>query len=99
LEVLREEFSKQQSALQRAQEVTATVTATDAMRVTIVSPKAAAQPQGRVIYVADRSSLIFLANNMPALPAGQAYELWIMPITGSPIPAGCLNQMRMATLR
>jgi anti-sigma-K factor RskA len=85
---LQKEFNEQQTQLQRAQEVTATLTATDALRVTIVGPRAAAQAQGRAIYVPSRSSLIFLANNMPALPARQAYELWLIPKSGSPIPAG-----------
>lgn len=85
---LQKEFSEHQTELQRAEEVVATLTATDALRVTIISSRAAPQPQGRAIYIASRSSLIFLANNMPALPARRAYELWIIPITGSPIPAG-----------
>ena len=85
---LRKEFNEQQIELQRAQEVKATLTATDALRVTIAPPGAAAQPQGRAIYVPSRSSLIFLANNMPALPARRAYELWLIPRSGSPIPAG-----------
>ena len=85
---LQKEFNEQQTELQRAQEVTATLTATDALRVTIIPPRAAVQPQGRAIYVPSRSSLIFLANNMPALPARRAYELWIIPTSGSPIPAG-----------
>ena len=85
---LQKEFNEQQTKLQWAQEVEATLTATDALRVTIVPPRVAAQPQGRTIYVPSRSSLIFLANNMPALPARRAYELWIIPTSGSPIPAG-----------
>jgi anti-sigma-K factor RskA len=85
---LQREFNEQQTELQRAQEVTATLTATDALRITIVPPRATPQPQGRAIYVPSRSSLIFLANNMPALPAERAYELWLMPRIGSPIPAG-----------
>jgi anti-sigma-K factor RskA len=32
--------------------------------------------------------LIFLANNMAALPARRTYELWIIQSNGSPIPAG-----------
>jgi anti-sigma-K factor RskA len=84
---LQKEFNEQQTVLQRAQEVTATLTATDALRITIVPPRATPQPQGRAIYVPSRSSLIFLANNMPALPARRAYELWLMPTKGSPIPA------------
>jgi len=85
---LQKEVNEQQSELQRAQEVTATLTASDALRVTIIPPRATAQPQGRAIYVPSRSSLIFLANNMPALPARRAYELWLLPRSGSPIPAG-----------
>ncbi len=85
---LQNELSAQQSQLLRAREVVATLTATDAVRVTIVAPRVAAQPQGRAIYVPSRSSLIFLANNMPALPARRAYELWLIPTNGSPIPVG-----------
>jgi len=85
---LQKEFDEQQTELQRAQEVTATLTATDALRITIVPPRMTPQPQGRVIYVPSRSSLIFLANNLPALPVRRAYELWIIPSSGSPIPAG-----------
>ena len=76
---LQKEFNEQQIELQRAQEVAVTLTATDALRVTIIPPRAAAQPQGRAIYVPGRSSLIFLANNMPVLPARRAYELWLIP--------------------
>jgi len=85
---LQKEFNEQQTALQQAQEVAATLTATDALRVTIVPARASAQPQGRAIYLPSRSSLIFLANNMPKLPARRAYELWLIPSSGSPIPAG-----------
>lgn len=85
---LQKEFSAQQSDLQQAQEVVATLTATDALRVTIIPPRAAAQPQGRAIYASSQARLIFLANNMPALPARRAYELWVIPRSGSPIPVG-----------
>ena len=85
---LQKEFNEQQGVLQRAQEVTVTLTATDALRVTIIPPRATAQPQGRAIFVPSRSSLIFLANNMPALPARRAYELWVVPSSGSPVPVG-----------
>lgn len=85
---LQKEFNEQQTELQRAQEVTATLNATDALRVTIVPSSAAPQPQGRIIYVPSRSSLIFLANNLPPLPARRAYELWLIPRSGSPIPGG-----------
>jgi anti-sigma-K factor RskA len=81
--------SAQQSAeLQRARDVVSTLTATDAMRVTLVAAKTPPQPQGKAIYVRDRASLIFLASNLQALPAQKAYELWLIPTSGAPSPAG-----------
>jgi anti-sigma-K factor RskA len=79
---------EQQEALEKAREVVETLTATDAMRVTLVAAKTPPQPQGKAIYVRDRSSLIFMASNMPALPPEKAYELWLIPKQGAPIPAG-----------
>jgi anti-sigma-K factor RskA len=53
-----------------------------------VAAKTPPQPQGKAIYVRDRSSLIFLASNFQGLPAQKAYELWLIPTNGAPIPAG-----------
>jgi len=85
---LQSESTQQQDQLQRAREIVETLTATDAMRVTLVAAKTPPQPQGKAIYVRDRSSLIFLASNMPALPTQKAYELWLIPPKGAPVPAG-----------
>jgi anti-sigma-K factor RskA len=85
---LEHEAAEQQAQLERAREVVTTLTASDAMRVTLVAAKTPPQPQGKAIYVRDRSSLIFLASNMPELPAQKAYELWLIPVSGAPIPAG-----------
>ena len=85
---LQDQSTQQLAELQRAREVVSTLTATDAMRVTLVAAKTPPQPQGKAIYVRDRSSLIFLASNLQALPAQKAYELWLIPTSGAPIPAG-----------
>ena len=53
-----------------------------------MAAQAPPQPQGKAIYMRDRSSLIFLASNMPVLPPQKAYELWLIPTSGAPIPAG-----------
>jgi anti-sigma-K factor RskA len=53
-----------------------------------VAAKAPPQPQGKAFYLRNRNSLVFLANNMPALPPQKAYELWLIPVSGNPIPAG-----------
>jgi len=84
----RASASQQELELGQARDVVATLTASDAMRVTLVSAKTPPQPQGKAFYLRNRSSLVFLANNMPPLPPQKAYELWLIPTTGAPIPAG-----------
>jgi anti-sigma-K factor RskA len=78
---MQNESAEQLAELQRAREV-------DAMRVTLVVAKTPPQPQGKAIYVRDQSSLIFLASNFQPLPPQKAYELWLIPTQGAPIPAG-----------
>jgi len=85
---LQSQSAQQQPQLERAREVVSTLTSTKAMRVTLIAAQTPPQPQGRAIYVRDRSSLVFIANNMPALPPQKAYELWLIPTSGAPVPAG-----------
>jgi Anti-sigma-K factor rskA len=79
---------QQQVELQRAREIVSTLTSTDALNLTLVDAKTPPQPQGKVIYVKDRASLILLASNLPPLPLQKAYELWLIPKQGAPIAAG-----------
>ncbi len=49
-------------------------------------------PQGRITYVAERGTLVFLASNMEPLQAYKTYELWLIPADGrDPIPAGTFH--------
>jgi anti-sigma-K factor RskA len=45
-------------------------------------------PAGKAIYSRDRNGLIFVASNLQPVPAQKAYELWLIPMKGAPIPAG-----------
>lgn len=47
-----------------------------------------AMPTGKAIYSKDRSGLVFVASNLQPVPANKAYELWLVPMNGAPIPAG-----------
>jgi anti-sigma-K factor RskA len=85
---LEREATEQQAQLERAREVVATLTATDALVVPVAAPNTPPQPQGKAIYVRDKARLIFVASNMPPLPPQKAYELWLIPASGAPIPAG-----------
>ena len=74
--------------LEELRRIAAPIIQPEAQRVTLVSTKTPPQPQGKAFYLRSRSSLVFLANNMPALPPQKAYELWLIPTSGAPIPAG-----------
>ena len=85
---LRAVSSQQGEELQEARKIVETLRSPGAQVVNVTKTNARPQPQGKAFYVRDRSSLIFLASNMPVLPAQKAYELWLIPKQGSPIPAG-----------
>jgi anti-sigma-K factor RskA len=68
--------------------VVAPIVAADSQRFTLVSVKTPAQPQGKAFYLRNHGMLVFVANNMPQLPPQKAYELWLIPMQGAPMPAG-----------
>ena len=78
----------QREQLLQAKELIATLTSADAVHFTLVAGKTPPQPQGKAIYVRSTSTLVFLASNMPELPPQKTYELWLIPTSGAPIPAG-----------
>jgi anti-sigma-K factor RskA len=74
--------------LEELRKIAAPILQPEAQRVTLVAAKGPPQPQGKAFYLRNRGSLVFLANNMPPLPPQKAYELWLIPTSGAPIPAG-----------
>jgi anti-sigma-K factor RskA len=78
----------QQKQLLQAKELIATLTSADAVHFTLVAAKTPPQPQGKAIYLPRTGTLVFLASNMPDLPPQKTYELWLIPTSGAPIPAG-----------
>jgi len=85
---LEQSYSQQQAQVRAANQVLATLTDPAAARFSLSAAKTKPQPQGKAIYAQNRGSLIFLASNMPAPPPQKAYELWLIPASGAPIPAG-----------
>ncbi len=76
----------------RAQQVLEVLTAPSAQRVTLTEGKVPAQPTARATYLPERGGLILLATNLKPLPEGKAYELWIIPASGTaPVPAGVFS--------
>jgi anti-sigma-K factor RskA len=85
---LQADSEGQQQQLIQAKELIATLTSADAAHFTLVAGKAAPQPSAKAIYVRSNGTLVFLASNMPPLPSQKTYELWLIPTSGAPIPAG-----------
>jgi anti-sigma-K factor RskA len=77
-----------QEGLARAGQIVAMLSDASAAHFTLSAAKAPPQPQGKAIYARDRGSLIFIASNMPTLPPLKTYELWLIPVSGAPIPSG-----------
>ena len=80
--------SRQNQQLVEAKQLLTTLTSPDAVHFTLVAGKTPPQPQGKAIYVPRSGTLVFLANNLPAIPPQKAYELWLIPAIGAPVPAG-----------
>ena len=60
-----------------------------AQHVLLTSAETKPLPQGRIAYVAEKGSLIFLASNLAPLEPYKTYELWLIPADGrDAIPAG-----------
>lgn len=77
--------AKASHAQQALEVLTSPASQTAVLTTGTTSPGAA----GRVLYLADRGGLVFLASNLKPLPSGDNYELWILPSDGSaPISAG-----------
>ncbi len=74
--------------LRQAREMLELLKSPDAMRVTLVPGKEKPKPQGKTIYSMKMGKMIFMASDMPPAPPKKAYELWILPKQGAPIPAG-----------
>jgi anti-sigma-K factor RskA len=86
---LRAQFFAQGSKLEQANQIVATLLDPDAMKIELVAVGNKPQPRGKAIYQRRSRSLIFLASDLPPLPAEKIYELWLFPASGgAPIAAG-----------
>jgi anti-sigma-K factor RskA len=85
---LQAKTAAQDAERERLRSAFAEFTGPGALPVTLVVAKSRPQPQGKAIYVQSSGKLLFVASNLPALPDDKAYELWLLPDTGNPVPAG-----------
>lgn len=88
LEVQNTLLSARNAEIVRARALLEVLTAADAQHVVLTAGKTPRAPSARAVYLASRGALVLEASNMQALPPDKAYELWVIPTSGAPIPAG-----------
>ena len=82
-------FSDQENKLAQVNQTVATLLDPEATKIELVAVGSKPQPRGKAIYQRRTRNLIFLASNLPPLPAEKIYELWLFPANGgAPIAAG-----------
>jgi hypothetical protein len=82
-------LEKQKADAEQARRIAEVLHAPDAASYVVMPVSIKTMPpSGKAIYSRERNGLIFVASNFSPLPAKKAYELWLIPTQGEPIPAG-----------
>jgi anti-sigma-K factor RskA len=87
----QEALAKDQiAATEKARHIAALMMSPQTVTVSLAPKAPMATEPGRVLYNAQQGALIY-AGTLPQLAAGKSYELWVIPQTGNPIPAGVFS--------
>jgi anti-sigma-K factor RskA len=86
LAIARRQAVEANAALARVQQVIDFLNAPDTRQVSFGAGQPA-PPRGRVL-LNPAKGVMFIATNLPALPRGRTYEMWVIPKGGAPKPAG-----------
>ena len=85
---LKEQLAQVQAESAQARAIAETIKSPDAMRVTLVAVNAKPQPMAHIICSTGQGRVFLIANNLAPLGPGKMYELWVLPKSGKPMPAG-----------
>lgn len=86
-------ISRQQNiTLTRFNEVFTIINGADT-RITNFGADNATPPSGK-IFVSPSQGVVLLAGHLPQPPSGKAYQMWIIPKDGKPLPAGVFESNR-----
>jgi anti-sigma-K factor RskA len=66
------------------------LSAPDLVRIDLAGQTPAPQATARALWSRARG-MVFTATNLPSLPAGQVYQVWVVPAAQAPISAGLLT--------
>jgi anti-sigma-K factor RskA len=87
---LQKAAARQTAQLERTRAIAALLTSPQTVTVNLAPKAPMATEPGRVLYNSQQGALIY-AGTLPQLAAGKSYELWVIPQTGNPIPAGVFS--------
>jgi anti-sigma-K factor RskA/heme exporter protein D len=75
----------------QARDASAVLAASDVRRIDLAGQAHAASATGRAFWSPSHARLVFTAANLPALPAGRQYQLWVVPPGQNAVSAGMLT--------
>lgn len=81
-------LDQQKAENARAQAVLNLLSAPTAQHVVLTSAKAHPAPSAKAVYLQSTGALLMQASNLDPVPQNKTYELWVIPTSGAPIPAG-----------
>ena len=79
------EFEKER---EHVEELVGVLAAPDTITVKLAGTSDATQAQGVVKYNKRTGTMLYSAQQLPALPAQKVYQMWLVPTNGAPISAG-----------
>jgi anti-sigma-K factor RskA len=82
-------LSEARRAVVDAQSALAVLTAPDLVRIDLAGQGDAPQASGRALWSRQRG-MVFSGTNLPPLPAGRVYQVWVITDDPAPISAGLL---------
>jgi anti-sigma-K factor RskA len=85
---MRNRYSDQKIQLAHSEESIKLLLAPDAVHVSMSPANASRHPSATAIVSPSQGRMTLMASNLPPVPAGKAYELWVIPAHGAPVNAG-----------
>jgi anti-sigma-K factor RskA len=82
------QLSQTSTQLAQDEERLRLLSAPDAVQVSLNPQAEPRKPHATAIYSPGQKRLMLVAGNLAPVPPGKAYELWIIPMQGAPMPAG-----------
>jgi len=82
------QLSQTSTQLAQDEERLRLLSAPDAVQVSLNPQAEPRKPHATAIYSPSQKRMLLVASNLAPVPAGKAYELWIIPAQGAPINAG-----------